>query len=94
MTVGYLAFVFGPAAAGALAAATSLRAVNASLVLAGVAVTALATRLDISAATCGGLMDRAGEVPLLGGGAGHGPAAIVDVGNEHGAEHVLGVKRH
>jgi hypothetical protein len=64
MTVGYLAFVFGPAAAGALAAATSLRAVNASLVLAGVAVTALATRLDISAPTCGGLMDRAGEVPF------------------------------
>jgi hypothetical protein len=32
--------------------------------------------------------------PSSGGGAGHGPAAIVDVGNEHAAEHVLGVKRH
>jgi MFS family permease len=64
MTVGYLAFVFGPAAAGALAAATSLRVVIASLVLAGVAVTALATRLDQGALTCAGLMDRASDVPL------------------------------
>src|SRR5215212_1585322 len=64
MTVGYLAFVFGPAAAGALAAATSLRVVIASLVLAGVAVTVLATRLDQGAPTCAGLMDHASDVPV------------------------------
>ena len=48
MMVGYLAFVFGPAAAGALAGAVSLRAVIVGLALAGAAAVALATQLERS----------------------------------------------